>query len=82
MAGEPRVTAPKVMSVLDDHLKLHENKIDPKVHNHHIILFGDKGDDGLCADVKEIKRGYATMKQIGIAIIIAIATNILVQFIK
>jgi len=80
--AEQRITAPKVMDIVEKHLQLHMDKIDPKVHNHQIILFGDKGDDGLCADVKEIKRGYATMKQIGIAIIIAIATNIIVQFIK
>lgn len=77
-----RITAPKVMGIIDKHLQVHADKIDPKVHNHHIILFGEKGDDGLCADVKEIKRGYATMKQIGIAIFIAIVTNIIVQFVK
>lgn len=79
---EPRMTATKVMGIIDKHLQVHADKIDPKIHNHQIILFGEKGDDGLCADVKEIKRGYATMKQIGIAIIIAVVTNIVVQFIK
>ncbi len=50
---EPRVSAPKVMAILDDHLRLHDNKLDPKVHQHHVLLLGPDGDDGLCATVRD-----------------------------
>lgn len=60
----PRITAPKVMGELEKHLAYHENKLDPKLHNHHVILFGEKNDDGLCADVKELKDKVSNMDEI------------------
>ena len=81
MAAE-RVTAPKVMDALHDHLAFHQNKVDPKLHNHHVILFGEKGDGGMCADVREIKQGYATMKGIGVAILVTLLGNMILLVIK
>ena len=72
-----RITTPQVKDMLDNHLQFHELKLNPKVHNHQEILFGEKGDDGMCADVKEIKRGYTTMKSIGVAILITLLSNII-----
>ena len=72
-----KLTANKVMAELKDHLQYHELKLNPKVHNHQEILFGEKGDDGMCADVKEIKRGYTTMKSIGVAILITLLGNMI-----
>ena len=72
-----RITAPVVKELLDNHLQFHELKLNPKVHNHQEILFGEKGDDGMCADVKEIKRGYTTMKSIGVAILITLLGNMI-----
>jgi len=77
-----RLTARIVKDALDDHLSFHALKLDPKVHNHHIILFDEKGDGGMCSDVKEIKRGYATMKGIGIAILITLLGNMIMLFIR
>lgn len=53
MPGTERITAPKVMGILEDHLHLHEQKYNPKAHNHQVILFGEKGDDGLVSTVRE-----------------------------
>ena len=75
MASE-RITTPIVKGMVEDHLQFHENRLDPKLHNHQIILFGEKGDNGMCADVRDIKRGYATMKSIGVAILITLLGNI------
>lgn len=77
-----RLTTAKVMSLLAGHLQYHENKLDSKIHNHQIILFGEKGDDGMCADVRDIKKGYSTMKGIGIAILITLIGNMVMLFAK
>lgn len=53
-----RITAPMVNDRLDDHLSFHENKANPKLHNQSIILFGEKGDDGLVGDVRDLKHCY------------------------
>lgn len=67
---------------VDDHLQWHEDVSNPMLKNLDIVTFGEKHDNGLCADVKEIKSGFATMKAIGIAILIALLTNVIVPFIK
>lgn len=58
-----RITAPKVMGILDDHIKLHENKLDPKVHQHHVLLLGPDGDDGLCSFIKEMDKDMKEVKK-------------------
>lgn len=65
------------MAELQSHLQRHSDKLDPKLHRHDIILFGEDGDSGIVADVKEVKRGYATMKTIGIAILTMLLGNII-----
>lgn len=68
MAGETRITAPKVMAELQSHLQRHEDKLDGKIHDTWHAVFGDRGKGGLCSDVEEMKRGYKTMKAIGVAV--------------
>ena len=75
MAPE-RITAPLVLDKLDDHLQFHELKLNQKVHDHHVILFGEKGDDGICSDVKEIMKGFRTMERLGYALILMIALDL------
>ena len=70
------------VSTLKEHLQKHEQIIDPVLKNLEDVVFGPKKDDGLCADVREIKSGFTQMKAIGIAILIALITNIVVGFIK
>ena len=50
-----RTTAPKVFSELCKHLDYHKNKLDPKLHNQNVILFGEKNDNGLVRSVREIE---------------------------
>jgi len=40
---------------LNNHLRKHSDKIDPKIHNHHVVLFGENNDNGLCASTRELK---------------------------
>ena len=77
-----RITAPTVMAKLESHLQRHDDKLDSKLHRHDVILFGEKGDGGLCSDVEEIKRGYLTMKGIGYAILLALLTNIVLLYLR
>ena len=53
-----RITAPHVQRVLNEHLQKHELKIDPKLHNLHVVIFGDKGDDGLNSEFRELRHCY------------------------
>lgn len=50
-----RITAPKVYKDLCEHLQRHADKIDPKVHNLHIVMFGERGDDGLVRSCQEFE---------------------------
>jgi hypothetical protein len=70
------------VSTLKEHLQKHEQIIDPVLKNLEDVVFGPKKDDGLCADVREIKAGYVQMRTIGIAILIALIGNIIIGFIK
>ena len=51
MTALSRITAPYVDNKLDKHLQYHEDKLDPTVKENTIILFGEKGDNGLCKSV-------------------------------
>ena len=53
---EQRITAGRVLSKLEKHEQYHENKIDPKLHNLHIVVFGEHGEGGACAELKEHRR--------------------------
>ena len=46
-----------------DHLQRHADKIDPKLHNHHVVLFGEHNDNGLCADTRELKSDMKNIKE-------------------
>lgn len=53
-----RITAPAVKRVLDEHLQRHELKIDPKLHNLQVVVFGERGDNGLNSEFKELRHCY------------------------
>lgn len=72
------MTAP----TLKEHLQKHKDVIDPAIETIQEVLFGKNRDNGLCADVREIKKGYQDIKAIGIAIIIALITNIVVALVR
>lgn len=69
-------------STLKEHLQRHEQVLDKDLGDLRDVVWGPKRDDGLCADVREIKAGYLQMKSIGIAIFVALIINIVVGFIK
>ena len=77
-----RVTAPLVKEMLDNHLQVHKLDLNPKIYNHQEILFGEKGDNGMCSDVKEVTKGYATMKSIGVAILITLLGNMIMLVVR
>ena len=74
-----RITAPLVNAKLDKHLTKHEEICDPMLKNHDIILFGERGNDGMSYDVREIIKGFKTIKGVGYALLIAIATDIITR---
>lgn len=57
--ADVRLTAAKVASDLHDHKELHANKYDPKLHNLHIVIFGEKNDNGLVREVDELQHCYS-----------------------
>ena len=77
-----KITAPIVKAELDNHLDWHRDVGDKMLNRHDILLIGKDGGNGLCSDVKEIKNGYATMKGIGVAILIALISNIIILAVK
>ena len=50
-----RITAPHVQKALDEHLQKHELKIDPKLHNLQVTIFGERGQGGLSDDIEKVK---------------------------
>jgi hypothetical protein len=69
------VNAPYVNAKLDKHLIKHEDVYDKTLNEHEILLFGDKGDNGLCSDVKEMVNGFKDIKKLGYAVILAIVLD-------
>ena len=65
MTAAERTTAATVKAELGDHLQYHENKLDPKLHNHHVILFGEKGDNGLCSTAKDHEFRIGSLEKLG-----------------
>lgn len=76
-----KITAPRVKALVDSHLQRHCDYYDLLLRETHDAVFGPQNNDGLVADVREIVKGYATMKGIGLAILIALLVNILIKFI-
>ena len=58
MATAEKITAPLVKRVLDEHLQKHELKYDVKQHNLHSTVFGEKGDDGMVAEIDDLQHCY------------------------
>lgn len=77
-----KITAPKLMAVLDDHLTKHEDIFIPMLKKHEKTLYGPDGDDGLCFDVREIVNGFKTIKGVGIAVVIAIVVDLVTRLIS
>ena len=74
-----RVYVKDVLAGLQNHLQHHEDKLDSKLHNHQIILFGDRGDNGICATSKnherrimDIEKVRDEIRQVKWAVVIAI----------
>ncbi len=77
-----RITIKNVNDRFDDHITKHRDVYDPMLKSHNDMLFGKDLDDGLCADVRDMKKGYKTMEAIGIAILIALISNIILFVVK
>lgn len=50
-----KVTAPRVMNVLQAHLDKHANKYDTDLLELQTVMFGEKNDDGMVTDILDIK---------------------------
>jgi len=65
-----------------DHLKKHEDVYDKKLNNHNDILFGEKGDDGLVFDVKQIVQMKKNVSNLTWTVVAAIVIEIVLRFLK
>lgn len=65
-----------------DHLKKHEDVYDDKLNKHQEVLFGEKGDDGLVFDVKQIVQMKKNVSNLTWAVIGAIAIEIALRVLK
>ena len=83
-----RLYVKDVLAQLQNHLQKHDDKLDPKGQNHHVILFGEKGDNGLCAtakdherrimDIEKVKNEVAQVKwAVVIAILVQVSLTVL-----
>jgi hypothetical protein len=77
-----RITAKHVNDRFEDHITKHRDVYDPMLKNHNEVLFGKNLDNGMCADVRDIKKGYETMRAIGVAILIALISNFILFAVK
>ena len=82
----PRITAPLVKGIIDDHLTRHKDVYNKKICKHERALFGESGDDGLVYSQKEtnmnitiIKEKLDTMNKLGCAVTIAVATELVIK---
>jgi hypothetical protein len=84
-----RVAAPFVNNKLDKHLQFHEDKLDPTIKNNTIVLYGEKGDNGLCSVAKDhenrlgdIEKVFNRLTNLQWAIYTAIVVPIVLHFVK
>ena len=70
-----KITAPYVNAKVEDHLTKHKDVYDKMLNQHDKTLYGPDGDNGMCFDVKEIMRGFKTIKNLGYAVILAIVLD-------
>jgi len=82
-----KITAPKVHGILEEHLQLHKEKLNPMLYNHREILFGEKGDNGLCSVIKDHNKRIkdledlkSELSKVKWAVIIAIAAQIALKY--
>lgn len=59
-----RITAPLVNKKIDAHLQRHELKIDPKLHNIQVCMFGESGGGGLNEAIHLVKDRVAVIEKI------------------
>ena len=69
------VTAPIVNAKVEDHFTKHADVYDPLLKKHEELLLGEKGDNGICSDVKKIVDGFKDIKKLGYAVILAIVLD-------
>ena len=60
-----RVYVRDVNNKLMSHLQKHDDKLDQKLHNHQVVLFGDRGDDGLVKAISERDRRIENIERLG-----------------
>ena len=85
VANQPtakKITASVVNAKLDDHLQRHVDVYDPMLKNHKDLLVGEKGDDGICGDIRLIKATIKRIENIETAIFLAVLTAIIVSLVK
>jgi hypothetical protein len=44
--------AVQVSGRVDDHLQKHDDVYDPQIKRNSVLLVGEKGDNGICSDLK------------------------------
>jgi len=77
-----RITAPKVKGIIDDHVIRHIEVYDKLLYKHDTTLYGEKGDDGIAYDVRDIVNGFKTIKGVGYAVLVTIVVDIITRFIN
>lgn len=58
------------------HIQEHTILLDPMLKNHEVILFGEKGDNGMVLQSKEIAKGFNTLRNLGYGLISAIIIDL------
>lgn len=72
----------RIINIEDEfgnHIQRHEDVFGPMLVRHDIILFGEKGDNGLVLQSKEIARGFDTLRNLGYAVITAIILDLVAR---
>ncbi len=72
----------KTKEQFDDHLQKHHDVLDKTLQNHQEVLFGEKGDDGLVFDVKQIMTIKKDLNGLKWAVIAAAVIEIVLRFLK
>ena len=62
MAG--RVYVKDVLGRLQNHLQKHDDKYDIALDRHELVLYGEKGDNGLCARAKDHERRIMDIEKV------------------
>lgn len=65
-----KITVAYVNTKIGDHLTKHDDVYWPLLSKHEKTLYGPDGDNGLCFDVREIKKGFKTIEKLGYTVIV------------